>query len=527
MSEENKTDLIEEVDFEVIAEKQADFIETEIFESKDASVNTAGIIRSFVNSYTENKDKMPLNQWLKSEFGKYPAVWKNSDDLTDTADEVIKSVTTLNKNKEELYAHLDAGKSRESFIARKIEEGAKAAGVVNVGEYAAQIDKALQVSNDSMWSTVTRNDGQINMVAHLDGFIAEQHHANSFNLDAVAKGSSLRAEVLTPNGSAYSANGVDIVIKDSSTGKTVRRYQAKYGYDADATQKYFDKGDYRGQRKLVPEGQSGKIENSVEKIEADGISSKALSKEAGKELQEKFQQEQLAREHKLYEWNDVNKINIAKNINKQAMMSAGVTAAFQGGRILGRRVWNFITGKENKSASEDMQEFFESSIKSGANVGVQVAVSGGVVVAARNGWIKVLKNTPAGKIAEMVYVGMENCKVIYKMFKGELSVTEGLDAMGNVTCSAVGGIAGAGYGGTLGAAIGTAICPGLGTIVGGFVGAVAGGMAGSSIGKAIYEGGKAVAKRAVSVVRSVYEGAKSLVSSFCSSVGSFFSSIFG
>lgn len=173
---------------------------------------------------------------------------------------------------------------------------------------------------------------------------------------------------------------------------------------------------------------------------------------------------------------------------------------FQGARILGRRVWNSITGKENQSANEDLKEFFESSIKSAVNVGAQVAVSGALVVAAKSGWIKVLKNTSAGEIANIAYVAIENAKCLYKFAKGEMTATETLEAMGNTNASAIGGLYCAMQGAAYGLAFGG---------VGAFVGAVVGGIAGSTVGEAVYQGGKSIAKTAVSIVKSTYEGVKS------------------
>lgn len=129
-------------------------------------------------------------------------------------------------------------------------------------------------------------------------------------------------------------------------------------------------------------------------------------------------------------------------------------------------------------------------------------------MAVKNGWLgAALMNTPAGKIANAVFVGMENAKVLYKFAKGELSGAETVDAMGNVTCSAVGGIAGAGMGMQTGAALGSLLGP-VGTVVGGFVGAIVGSMAGSKVGEALYEGGKAIVKTTANVVKTVLEGVK-------------------
>jgi len=313
--------------------------------------------------------------------------------------------------------------------------------------------------------------------------------------------SDLRARVLEPKpGETYGKNSMDIGIYDGK-GKLVDRTQVKYGADAEATAELLRKGDYRGQKALVPEGQGKDIKGSIEILEKGGVKSKPLSKEAAKELQKQAQQKHEAKQ---YEWNDVKKIEIAKQIGKQALMCACITAGMQGSRILARRVWNSLTGKTNPSESEDLQEFFESSVKSAKHVGVQVAVSGGVVVAVKNGWLgKFLKKTPAELIANIVYVGLENAKILYKLSKGELSKEEALDAMGQTTTTTVAAIACATQGAVWGAEIGTIVFGPPGAFIGGFVGGVVGGIAGSSIGKAVYEGGKVMVKAAVNTLRSV------------------------
>jgi hypothetical protein len=479
-----------------------------LFDNEENAQKTGNIISTFVDSYSRHKNSLPLDIWLNQEFANHPTLWQNDEERFETTATIIKTVQEANDSKADLFAHLDKGKSRESWLAKKIEQNANQAGVVNVGNYAQRIDNALDTANQNNWNVITRNDGAISQARNLDGFIAEHHHANTFNVDAAAKGSPYRAKVLEPAaGETYGKNSMDIGIYDGD-GKLVRRYQAKYGADADKTTELFERGDYRGQRKLVPEGHADA--NSTEIIEIDGVSSKPLSKETAKELQEKAQREAEAKQ---YDWNDASRIDIAKNIGKQAVIAAAMTAGFQGARILGRRVWNSITGKANQSANEDLKEFFDSSISSATNVGVQVAVSGGLVVAAKSGWLTVLKDTPAGQIANIAYVATENAKCLYKFAKGEMSATETLDAMGSTNASAIGGLYGAMQGAAYGLAFGG---------VGAFVGAVVGGLAGSSVGEAIYQGSKAIAKTAVKVVKSVCSSAKSTVKSAWKTVKSWF-----
>ena len=476
------------VDEEALADQAAE----DIFGSEENARNTAGLITSFVESWEQHKHEKTPAAWLADEFRRHPHLWSGEEEIVSTANEIVANIEQANADKASLHAHLDAGKSKASWLAKKIEQGAAAAGAANVGEYAATIDKALDTANEEMLGTVSTWFGTVNMNPNLDGFIAEQHHAASFNLDAAAKGSPLRAEVLGSQGQ----NSVDVVVKDGD-GHIVRRYQMKYGQDAEATQELFEKGDYRGQRKLVPSGQDADIPGSTDRIEADGVRSKPLSKDEARRLREEAQIEEEVRQ---YEWNDVNRIEIAKQIGKQAAYGAAVSCGFQGARILGRRLWQSLLGRENAPASEDLEAFFESSVESAAHVGVQTAVSGAAVVAARTGWIKALQHTPAGRIAAIVHVGIENAKVLFKFAKGELSGEEALDAMGNCTSSAVGGLVGAGKGAAVGAVFGGP--------VGAVVGGVVGGIAGSKIGEAVYEAGKAIVKTAKKVVNVVKKGVK-------------------
>jgi hypothetical protein len=516
------SDAVGELNWALVSKDQyqeeiADRVVRDVFKNEENAEKTGAVIWSFVESYEAHKATMEISSWLVQEFRRYPELWRDEAELQQSARDIISEVESRERNKAELQAYLDREMSQESWLAKKTEQGAQAAGVAVVTAYAKTIDSAIETANRNNWDTITRMDGQINQSPNLDGFIAEHHHANTFNIDAAAKGGRLRAEVLKPAaGEAYGKNSVDIVIRDEN-GKIVNRYQSKYGADAQASEGLFGKGDYRGQQKLVPEGQSDGIEGkTTETIEAEGVSSKPLSKEEAKELQRQAQEKYEA---KLYEWRDGNRMAVARHIGKQALLGACITAGFQGSRILGRRIWNRLTGKANRSASDDLREFFESSITSAANTGVQVAVSGGLLVACRNGWLgAALKNAPAGHVANIAMVGMEGAKALYKFAKGEITGEETLDAIGRAAVVTVTSVAAATEAAALGASIGAVLGP-VGATVGGFVGAVAGGIAGCSIGETLYEGGKAVLKTAGNVAKSIVTGVSNAVNSAANWVG--------
>ena len=229
-----------------------------------------------------------------------------------------------------------------------------------------------------MRDCVFNADGSINQNPNLDGLMAEQHHAGTFNIDAATKESDLHARALESNGK----NSVDLQVYDKD-GKVVKRYQSKYGKDAEASEQYFEHGDYRGQRKMVPDGQAEEIPGSTDHMDAGGVQSKPLSKGEAKRMQERAQKEG---EIQQYEWNDANKVAITKAIGKKAAIAGVLAVGFQGARIAGRRFWNWITGKPNQSIDEDMKEFVASSIQSAGGTGLAVATTGGITVAVKNGW---------------------------------------------------------------------------------------------------------------------------------------------
>lgn len=510
------------VSIEKQQEQQAEQISQALFSSEEQGEQAASLVQSFVQSYHDKPAEQPLRDWLDGEFRKYPQSWANEEERQADVEQVVSSVEAFNQSRASLQQHLEQGKSTANWLAGSIEKGAASSGSISVGQYAGNIDQAMQQANESALATITRQDGGINLGRNLDGFIAEQHHVDTFNIDAASKGSGYRAKVLTPKpGEGYGKNSMDIGIYDEN-GKLVRRYQSKYGADADATQQAFEQGDYRGQRKLVPEGQAQDISGSSETIEIDGVSSKPLSKADARERQRVAQEESKPQE---YDWTDASRTDIAKQIGKQALLGACFASSLHGARILGRRIWNSLTGKENPPASEDMQEFLDSSLSSTGHAGTQVAVSGALVVISRRGLLgEVMKQTPAGHLANIACVAMENTKVLFKLATGQLSSAEALDALGSTNASTVVAIAGAFKGGAAGTAIGTVLGP-AGMVVGGLLGGILGGMAGSKVGEGIYQASKSLAKVASQKARNLLESAGDAISSAFNSAKNFLTNL--
>lgn len=469
------------------------------------------IQKQFIDSYIKNKDRMTVAEWLPMKIKSYLPE-KSKAEIQSMSDEIISTLKVNEEKKVSLQRAVENGRSKESWFASEAQKATSHLSTQKAAQYLHDLDEALHSANQSLHNTILTEAGVVNLNPHLDGFIAEQYHAQAFNLNAEATGSQYRAKVLEPNGKGYAKNSVDIEIVDAS-GKVVKRYQSKYCKDADATANAFENGDYRGQQKLVPEEQSASIhKKNTAVLEApDGTTSNPLSKQTVKDLQKEAQ---------TGNWNDLNwnsykAKDLALGIGKQAGQSALMGVAVGVGFNVAEKVWN--------GEQIDGEEVVEAALISGADFGIKAAAAGAIKVGAEKGLIAVIpKGTPAGTIANIVYVAVENVKVIGKMASGELTVKEGLEKMEQTTVATVAGITASAKGAAIGATIGTVFGP-VGAAVGGFVGGVVGYAAGSKVGEAVVKGVQKIRAKTKEVIKSVGSAAKSAVSSVLSGVKSLFS----
>lgn len=230
-------------------------------------------------------------------------------------------------------------------------------------------------------------------------------------------------------------------------------------------------------------------------------------------------------------WDETSRLDISREINKQALLNAALNASYHGARILGQRTWNWLRGEENAPASVAMQAFFDSSLKSADHVGAQVAVSGGVMVAARSGWLSFFRDASAEEVATTTYVGLERAKALYKLGQGDILADTAINAIEQTTMVAARSLAqaaeqkGAELGAEWGAALGTVFGPG-GTAIGAIVGGVVGRAAGKAVGTLIEKGGRKVVEVASKVVRKVVGTLKDVATKAVECVSNFFSSLF-
>lgn len=430
------------------------------------------IIKDFIESYVKNKD-MPVDEWLGKKLQEI-FTEKSLEEIQEIADEIITTIRLDEDNKNSLTKAITSGRSKESWFASEMKKITSSMSSQEASNYLLNLDIAMVNVNKSLHKTITTKSGIVSQNPRLDGFIAEQYHAQTFNLNAETRGSQYRAKVLEPNGSGYTKNSVDIEILNGN-GKIVKRYQSKYCKDAKATARAFEQGDYRGQQKLVPDGQQIEIKKkSTIVLEApDGTTSNPLSKSKAEFMRDEAQRGQLGE----FDWNEYKAKDLARGIGKQVSYAAFQGVLISAGVEMAQKLW---AGKQI-----DGEEVIETAIVSGVDFGLKVAVGGALKAGAEKGIITLIpKGTPVSTIANIAFVAVEDVKVVGKMATGELSFKEGIDKIEQTTVATAVGLATMLEGAEFGVAAGTIFGP-AGSAIGGFIGGTVGYMAGSTFGETL------------------------------------------
>lgn len=516
---------------------------------------TEEIIKKFLKSYAENEksqDKKDLKTWLILELqNELPN--KKVEDIEKIAIELIAGIEIYYQKKREVKKYQNVGISNGDYIgneilekvANEIEEAeivdtkeviedmkeasntlsqynetmiyetaaikeaqlvANVLSTKSVNNYIDTVNTAIDNANKTLVESVTTKAGTINQNPNLDGFIFEEHHAGTFNIDAAVKQKSYYAEALKPElGETYGKNSVDLVIKDDA-GKYVKKYSAKAYKNANETAKsFYDKitgYKYKGQSKLVPTDQTNEIANSADKIKYNNVESKGISKAEIKDIQNDLQSGNKKADIFNFK-KDVNTISISKQIGKQAMVNGTMGLGIGMAANIGTKI---IQGKE-----VEVEEVIEAGIKTGGSVGLSTAVAGGIKVAVEKEIIPAMSNNTIGAIAAS---SMDIIGTACKLGSGEISLGEAVKEVGTSISSAYSTIVSSsfGYTATIAAVgmVGLGTLGTVGTVIGTGVALVAGavcGTVGSKIGGEIANGVGTIAEKVVDkAVEVVKEG---------------------
>ena len=531
---------------------------------------TEEIIKKFLRSYAENEksqDKKDLKTWLISELqNELPN--KKVEDIEKIATELISGIEIYYQKKKEVEKYQSVGITNGDFVgneilekvANEIEEAeiidtkeviedikeasnilsqyneamiyetaaikepqlvANVLSTNSVNNYIDSVNTAIDNANKTLVESVTTKTGIINQNPNLDGFIFEEYHAGTFNIDAAVKQKSYYAEALKPEiGETYEKNSIDLIIEDS--GKYVKKYSAKAYKNANETAKSFygkNGYKYKFQSKLVPTDQVGDIANSVDKIKYNNVESKGITKTEIKDIQNDLQTGNKKADIFNFK-KDVNNISISKQIGKQAVVNGTIGLVAGMAENIGTKI---IQGKE-----VEVEEVIEAGIKTGGSVGLSTAVAGGIKVAVEKEIVPAMSNNTIGAIAAS---SMDIIGTACKLGSGEISLGEAVKEVGTSISSVYSAIVSSsfGYTATIAAVgmVGLGTLGTVGTVIGTGVALVAGavcGTVGSKIGGEIANGVGTIAEKvvdkAVEVVKEGMDTVKNIASGVINKVQS-------
>lgn len=486
--------------------------------SEEETKGVYKIQKEFLEDYATSKEEMTTEEWLRHELQKYLPE-ETEEKINEISSQIIESLTIAEKMKASEQEAIAEGRDRDSWFASTILQGTSQMSTQESVKYLQQLDDAVKKANVAMRETMTtKKSGYVNpsMNPNLDGYIAEQYHVNTFNLDAAAKGSGLSAEVqpLKP-GETYTKNGFDVIIKDAS-GRRIHQYQMKFGDTAEDTIRMLKAGNYANQTIIVPEEQVPAVQRAFPKknvtsvISHGNTSSKSLTKADAKELQKQAQNRNFMEMN----WNEYKAKDLALGIGKQVGGACLQGAAIGAGMLIAKKVWD--------GEPVDGEEVIDTAISSGTDFGVKAATAAALKTASEKNILKAIpKKVPGSVYANIAFIAVENVKTLGKVATGELTATEGLSKMGETTAASIAGIATSTKVATIGATIGTVLGP-VGTAVGGFVGGTVGYIVGSKVVQTATGVVKKAAKKTIETAKEIGGNVISWFGDKIDSLGSLF-----
>lgn len=479
--------------------------------SEEEARKVKELFAKYLTLYKEKEESISDIDWLEQLFSSELPEIEDEENKQD-ASEIVEGIEEFDNNLKSVIMAASRGISQERWLANKIQESLVGMEVNECGILLQDMDNFLYQRNIELADSLKRStDGNIKMSPNLDGNIAENLIAKTTELSGFLQNKNIKVEVRD----AFTENSVDVRVTNLDTGK-YQNYQLKFGKDARSTIQLIERGNYNNQQIIVPTEQldeiqkyfkeKGSSKTILDHIDAWGAKSKRFTKKEVKDFQTMAQEDGImpSMDYNHYQTKDLA-MSIGKSVKALAIQSVMVTI----GLDIASRVFR---GEEIKA-----DEIVERGIKTGTDTSIKVVTAGTLQVAIRREIIKFIpQNTPAGVIANIACVGIENGKVLGKIATGELSITRGLDQMGRVTTSMMGSLWGMRKGIIKGAAIGNKLfgwIPVIGVpiaVVTGFVGGMVGYFAGTTIGDAIYSTGKKVANVAKSVAKTVVAGLTSV-----------------
>ncbi len=413
---------------------------------------------------------------------------------------VIASLAVHERAAQSLEAATKQGRSREEWLGEELQRSAIGLSAAQYSEGLQRLDDLLYEQNQALAADLSRaRDGHISMNPNLDGNIAEEMLGRTAQLQAHLQDKPLKVDIRNAN----TADSVDVRVTNVETGK-YQNYQMKFGKDAKATIRMIEAGDYGNQRLIVPSEQleevrahfqaKGSKKTISDRIEMDGVEGEAFTKADVQRLRDRAQQggEAPALDDYYYTTKEYA-LAVGKNAGAMALQAAAVTTGID------------VVMKVCQGQDIQPDEVMGTALRAGSDTGVKTVAAGTLCTAVKNGKVSFLpKDTGAGLVAGIAFVGVENAKVLLEVAEGKLSPLRGLDKMGKTTMAMLGGLG-------LTELVKTALVGAIGgplSVGASLVTGLVSYAAGSGIGGKVYAAAKTIAKTAKDLGKRAVDGIK-------------------
>lgn len=442
------------------------------------------VLAEFLTAVTEVEKNSP-EKVLMRKFGEMLPMYSPKE-LQKMTGEIVAAVHKNQELRQSLQEAVGRGETREKWFGGQVQHVMEGMTVnETVLPYLKNMEKAIDNANRSLEQVIKTKSNEVNMNPRLHGYLAEELHAQTFNLKMAAmERNDYYAEVLKPKpGETYRKNSVDVQIRRTQDQSVASRYQSKYGKDAQATEALFRKGDYRGQQKLTPADQEITVKHTSAIEAPDGTRSREITYADVKRIQNDAQSGEfqgLGRE-----WLPMNEV--CKKLCEKTVM-AGLLAFVAGTVIdLGEQA---ISGEDFR-----LKEALKEGAVWGSDAAAKTLLSGALMACAKLDKFSFLsKEISADVCTGIACVAFDDLKIAFQIANGKLPVQDGVIKIGETTVISGAGVLAARKGAEIGITVGA-----VGGVPGEIAGIVIGGLVGGYIGSKAGE-------LAVDGTHKLYEG---------------------
>ena len=132
----------------------------EVILGEEEGIQLKNIIKDFVGSYIQNKDK-PVQEWLEDKLKK-ELPEKSDEEIEKMTDSIIAGLKTAEEKKESLEKAENQGRSTESWFASQMKKSGSAMSMTETVKYLDNLDSAVTKANEALHNTVMTSAGKIN-----------------------------------------------------------------------------------------------------------------------------------------------------------------------------------------------------------------------------------------------------------------------------------------------------------------------------------------------------------------------------